>query len=122
MHYYSAIDPDGKRGMIRYIIWSEVLICPCCGKEISFFESGTKRNPVTFEKNIICPHCKMKSSVDEMQFQTEEYKDALTGKYTVRKNVFLHGFMEVQMEKIGIDRHCLRMRKQFMKLNLKCKI
>lgn len=85
MHYYSAIDPDGKRGMIRYIIWSEVLICPCCGKEISFFESGTKRNPVTFEKNIICPHCKMKSSVDEMQFQTEEYKDALTGKYTVRK-------------------------------------
>mgnify|MGYP007025230655 CR=1 FL=1 len=28
MRYYSAIDPDGNIGVIRYIIWSEVLLCP----------------------------------------------------------------------------------------------
>ena len=52
MHYYSAIDPNGEIGVIRYIIWSEVLLCPHCGREISFFERGTTRNPVKFKKNI----------------------------------------------------------------------
>lgn len=85
MHYYAAVDPNGEIGQIRYIIWSEVLVCPHCSKDISFFESGTKRNPVVFEKEIICPCCKKKSSVDEMEFQTEEYFDGLTGKKTIRK-------------------------------------
>ena len=85
MHYYAAKDPNGKTGIIRYIIWSEVLLCPYCGDEISFFEAGTKRNPVTFEKDIVCPHCHTKSSVDEMKFETEEYIDGLTGKLTLRK-------------------------------------
>ncbi len=85
MHYYSAMDPDGKIGTIRYIIWSEVLICSHCGREISFFENGTKRNPVVFKRNIICPHCKRKASVDDMQYQTEEYLDGLTGKLMMRK-------------------------------------
>lgn len=85
MSYYSAVDPDGKIGIIRYIIWSEILLCPECGNEVSFFESGTKRNPVIFEKDIICPHCKKKTSVNEMKFQTEVYMDGLTGKLTTRK-------------------------------------
>lgn len=85
MRYYSAVDPDGETGTIRYIIWSEILLCPQCGGEISFFESGTKRNPVIFKKDIICPYCKRKTSVDEMKFQTEEYIDGLTGKPAMRK-------------------------------------
>lgn len=85
MHYYSTVDPDGKTGMIRYIIWSEILLCPYCGGEISFFERGTKRNPVIFEKDIICPHCGKETSVDEMKFQTEEYMDGLTGELEMRK-------------------------------------
>lgn len=85
MHYYSAIDPNGEMGTIRYIIWSEVLLCPHCGREISFFERGTKRNPVTFKKNITCPYCDEKSSVEEMEFQTEEYMDGLLKKNTIRK-------------------------------------
>lgn len=85
MSYYSAEDPDGNDGVIRYIIWSEVLLCPHCGKEISFFEGGTKRNPVTFEKKITCPHCKKESSVDEMKFQTENYMDGLLGETVMRK-------------------------------------
>ena len=85
MHYYSAIDPEGEIGVMRYIIWSEVLLCPNCGAEIPFFEEGTKRNPVTFNKDILCPHCKKLASVDEMKFQTEEYMDGLTGEYSIRK-------------------------------------
>lgn len=85
MHYYAAVDPDGGIGTIRYIIWSEVLLCQNCGKELSYFENGTKRNPVTFEKKITCPYCMKQSSVDEMEFQTEEYMDGLSGEKTIRK-------------------------------------
>ena len=85
MHYYSAMDPDGKVGTIRYIIWSEVLLCPYCGGEVSYFENGTRRNPVVFEKNVTCPHCKKKTSIDDMKYQTETYLDGITGKRTMRK-------------------------------------
>lgn len=85
MHYYSAVDPNGEVGTIRYIIWSEVLLCPYCGGEISYFENGTKRNPVVFEKVVTCPHCKKKASVDDMKYQTDEYMDGITGKPTIRK-------------------------------------
>lgn len=85
MHYYSAVDPNGEIGTIRYIIWSEMLLCPYCGGEVSYFENGTKRNPVVFEKDVMCPHCKKKASVDDMKYQTEEYMDGMTGKRTIRK-------------------------------------
>lgn len=77
-HYYTALDPNGKMGTIRHIIWSEILLCPNCSGEISFFAHGTKRNPVSFKKTILCPHCKTKTSVEKMTFQTEEYLDGLT--------------------------------------------
>ncbi len=83
--YYFAEDPDGKAGIVRYIIWSEILLCPHCGKEISFFDCGTKRNPVQFEKEIVCPYCAERSGVDEMPYQTEEYYDGITGKVSMRK-------------------------------------
>lgn len=84
-HYYSAKDPDGRDGAIRYIIWSEVLLCPHCKKEISYFDYGTKRAPVRFEKKIVCPYCTQKSSVDDMEFQTEKYYDGILKKSCTRK-------------------------------------
>lgn len=83
--YYLSMDPNGNPGIIRYIIWSEVLLCPHCGNEISFFDCGTKRNPVRFDKEIVCPHCTRKAFVDDMAFQTEEYFDGIAGAADVRK-------------------------------------
>lgn len=84
-HYYFAKDPNGKTGVIRYIIWSEVLICSHCGKEISFFDYGTERNPVRFKKEIVCPHCERKAAIDDMAFQTEEYFDGIVREKAMRK-------------------------------------
>lgn len=84
-HYYLTKDPLGREGEVRYIIWSEILLCPFCQKEVSFFDNGIKRNPIQFKKEIVCPHCFNISLVDEMQFQKEEYYDELMGKICVRK-------------------------------------
>ena len=55
---YEAIDLAGDTGTIRYVIWSEVLECPSCHSEISYFEHGTSRDPVRFKDEIVCPYCK----------------------------------------------------------------
>lgn len=78
-------DPAGATGTIRYIIWSEVLVCPNCHAEISYFERGASRNPVQFKDEIVCPHCKKVHHIDEMPFATEEYYDRLLQRQASRK-------------------------------------
>ena len=82
---YEVTDPTGATGTIRYVIWSEVLICPNCHTEISYFEHGTSRNPVQFRDEIVCPHCKKVHHIDEMPFATEEYYDRLCQRQASRK-------------------------------------
>ena len=82
---YEVTDPAGATGTIRYIIWSEVLVCPNCHAEISYFERGASRNPVQFKDEIVCPHCKKVHHIDEMPFATEEYYDRLLQRQASRK-------------------------------------
>lgn len=82
---YEVTDPAGATGTIRYIIWSEVLVCPNCHAEISYFERGTSRNPVQFKDEIVCPHCKKVHHIDEMPFATEEYYDGMLQRQASRK-------------------------------------
>ena len=82
---YETIDPEGNVGTIRYVIWSEVLLCPHCGKEIQYFDNGTKRNPVEFLKNITCPYCGESNSVESFEYATEKYHDNVLDKTQIRK-------------------------------------
>lgn len=82
---YVAKSPNGKDGFIRYAVWTEVLICPECQAEIDYFQNGTSRNPATFYDKIECPHCHKTTSVDEMNFATEEFYDKLLTKTILRK-------------------------------------
>lgn len=84
-HWYSAKDPNGSDGVLRYIIWSEVLLCPRCGEELPYFTYGTRRKPVRFEKEMICPKCAHKSAVEDMQYKVEEYYDGILKKKCLRK-------------------------------------
>ena len=91
---YAARDPKGETGSIRYALWSEVLVCPECGKEITYFEQGISRNPVEFKERIVCPHCKKEHSVDELPFAREQVYDRILQKYMVQKKripVWIYG-------------------------------
>lgn len=83
--YYRAMDPNGKEGCIRHVIWSEIMICGNCRKEVSYFEVGVEKNPVKFNKSIKCPHCGKVSNIDEMEFAVEEYFDSILGQTRKRK-------------------------------------
>lgn len=82
---YVANSPKGGKGIIRYAIWTEFLICPDCGAEIEYFKHGTSRDPAAFHKEVECPFCHKVSSVDSMAFAKENYNDKLLGKTIYRK-------------------------------------
>ena len=83
--YYMAKDANGNEGIIRHIIWSDIIICPECEKELSYFENGTNRNPVQFKKAITCPCCRKTHNVDEFKPAIESVYDSLLKKEIVRK-------------------------------------
>lgn len=82
---YDAIDPTGAVGTIRYVLWSEYIKCPHCGKEMSYFECCTSRNPVVFKEVVSCPSCGTTSSIDTCSPVIEEYFDRLLKKRIQRK-------------------------------------
>lgn len=83
--YYKTKDAHGNEGVVRHIIWSEVLVCPECDKELSYFDNGTNRNPVQFEKKITCPHCGKTHDTDTFKPALERVFDSLLRKDIVRK-------------------------------------
>ncbi|MBQ6411922.1 MAG: hypothetical protein IJI19_00395 [Ruminococcus sp.] len=91
---YYAKDPDGYTGIIRYAIWSEVLVCANCGEEIEYFQNGVSRNPVEFRKTLECPKCHKSHSIDTLSFAKENYYDRILGKTISRKKrriVWIYG-------------------------------
>ena len=82
---YETTDGLGKPGTIRYIIWSEVFVCQACKKEISYFDSGTQRNPVRFLETLRCPHCGHTQKLDGESFARETIFDPILKKEVIRK-------------------------------------
>lgn len=83
--YYSVKDIHGNEGTIRHIIWSEILVCPGCGEELSYFECGTSRDPVQFAKTITCTNCKKVYDTVLFKPALESVYDLLLKKKIIRK-------------------------------------
>lgn len=82
---YSVKDPNGNIGVLRYAIWSELLICPDCGAELSYFAHAMSRNPAAFAKKITCPYCGRTHKTDDMAFSIEDYNDPILKRTISRK-------------------------------------
>ncbi len=53
---YKTKHSDGIYGEIEYVVWSDVFICPTCGKEIVFYEAAYDSSTGVHE-NFHCPSC-----------------------------------------------------------------
>ena len=49
---YSVKDPSGNEGTLRHAIWSDVLICPECGEETSYWEAAVRRKPLSMSESF----------------------------------------------------------------------
>ena len=72
---YSATDPDGKNGSIRYVIWSDVLECPMCSQEATLWDSCVSFDPTQIAGCFSCPTCGHKASLRDVQRRMRETRD-----------------------------------------------
>jgi DNA modification methylase len=82
---YGIADNEGKPGTIRYIIWSEVLKCPGCRKETTYWDAAVKQRPLSIAEEFICPFCKYKDLTKFIPRAIERKTDSLLAEKRVAK-------------------------------------
>jgi 16S rRNA G966 N2-methylase RsmD len=86
---YKAKAPDGGEGIIRHVIWADVLVCPHCTAEITYWDAAVERNPIALSSTFNCPACARKSKIDECQRACERVTDAFGQKIEQKKRVMV---------------------------------
>ena len=76
---YSAKDPDGNDGIVRYIVWSDIFRCPVCRAEVSLWDACVHLDPASIGSEFQCPLCAHKCSVDKVERISETIRDEVLG-------------------------------------------
>lgn len=88
---YDAEAPDGRVGVLRHAVWSDVVACSHCEHETTYWELAVGREPLALRKVAECPSCKSTMNVSEAPRVTDVVHDPLTGAYsTQRRRVMAH--------------------------------
>jgi len=82
---YEAIDPNGEKGILRYTIWSEMLVCPSCKTEVSYWDNSVRHDPLEITQEFNCPKCDHKDIVNNVERSTEKIQDPILNKRVTRK-------------------------------------
>src|SRR2546423_11969359 len=54
---YSAASPGGEPGHVRYTIWSEVLVAPCCDRRGPLWAAAAPPGPPPLRDEVRRPGC-----------------------------------------------------------------
>ncbi|MFC3119829.1 hypothetical protein ACFOHS_22110 [Jhaorihella thermophila] len=82
---YEAIDPEGKSGAIRHVIWSDLIACPSCCRTVALWDSCVSLGPARIASKFTCPSCGHEGSFDGVRRLTEEVADEITGTLTAQR-------------------------------------
>jgi 16S rRNA G966 N2-methylase RsmD len=84
---YAAENPAGQPGVVRQIIWSDVVACPGCGKQTTYAETRVRYEPLRFDDWHVCA-CGRAGSPDDWPRVLEDVHDPwLNTTITSRKRV-----------------------------------
>lgn len=78
-------EANGHKPTINYTIWSDVFICPSCGKEINLWNESVEFDKQIMNSSFACPHCGTSCSKKNMEKSWETSYDTLL-KDTVSMN------------------------------------
>src|SRR5208283_5194863 len=83
---YAAKDPSGKQGTIRHAVWTDLLVCPYCGKELALWSACVKLDPANIEASFKCPKCDNDCSLSTIEHaKIEVYDPLLHSNFVQRK-------------------------------------
>lgn len=80
-----AEDSSGNSGRLRHAIWSDVLVCPHCLAETSFWVAAVRFSPLRLDDAYECSSCGNVVATGKARRATETYTDPLLGREIVRK-------------------------------------
>lgn len=83
--YYEAIDVFGQSGFIRHIIHSDIVFCPNCNTEFTYYKGMVKYEPLSIDGNGVCPHCGYKDGSANFPHVMETVYDGLLGEQITRR-------------------------------------
>ena len=68
---------DGKKAKINYVIWSDVFVCPSCGKEICLWDESVNLERNEIKSEFPCPHCGSSCSKKKLEKSWETHYDSV---------------------------------------------
>ena len=54
---YETNHTNMQKGLINYVVWSDIFICPNCGQEINYLKTAYDKSAGSLLNVITCPHC-----------------------------------------------------------------
>lgn len=84
---YTARDPLGNEGTLRHAVWSDVLVCPSCSEETSYWEAAVRHKPLSMSESFVCSSCKKNHRIDACERAFETVRDAFGKRHETRKRV-----------------------------------
>lgn len=82
---YDTVDALGNPGTIRHIVYSDVVLCPHCDTEFSYYQGMVRNNPLRIDGDGVCPHCGHKDKSAGFTYTTQNVYDSLLDKYITRR-------------------------------------
>lgn len=77
---YAAENPEGRSGVIRHVVWSDVLECPICRRETTLWDSSVSLDPAHIASRFTCRRCTLEVPLDKVERVTQEAHDCLLGR------------------------------------------
>jgi len=91
---YDSTGPNGQPGTVRHTIWSDVLLCPACKQEVTFWDSAVELMPAKIGEVFVCPNCHHEADFSQVSKVYERVRDPLIGSTVERRKRFparIHG-------------------------------
>ncbi|MEM6813342.1 MAG: DNA methyltransferase [Bacteroidota bacterium] len=82
---YTVKDKQGRSGELRYAIWSDLLICPNCKSEHTYYDVAVSKSPLQVKREFVCNKCGHQDEISTLEKVTEEYYDPVLQQNTTRK-------------------------------------
>ncbi len=81
---YAVQGPHGEAGAIRDVVWSEVLVCASCSRDIVFWDAAVDASSGTIAEEFACPHCKAVATKRQLVRRMESHYNAALGEVSSR--------------------------------------
>lgn len=82
------INNNGLKGIINYVIWSDILICPYCENEYIFWDAAVNKRTEEIADEFDCPNCNSKIKKSDRKRSKEKiYDSAIKEEITQVKSI-----------------------------------